>query len=376
MLREIIGKIRERTDVLIQTTNGIGVRRDPVTGEAVWPTDEERLALIELDPTPDLFGVAAGSTDFLFPEGGYHEEGPYINSPHFLKETIRAVYAKGSTLEYEIVDTHALHRLSHYADEGVFDRDAPFVWLLYGEASASFPLSPGISPMCSSRARSYSRERGLGRSRWRPRQFHLHDARHFDGLHDCEDRVRGRALPSEWRCGRAEPSSGREARRDRRDLRPPPRDAGRGTGDHGPEPHQEADSGLTCKSSATSPSRPGTALLIVADVFMPDGDEPTPVIAAISPYGKDIHWSERFPLDELADQGDHMVWETPNPEWWTERGYAVVRADTRGTGKSEGRLDPLSPKKTPTISTTSSSGAARSPGRQGRSPRAVSPGTR
>ncbi len=143
VFREIIGKIRERTDVLIQTTNGIGVRRDPMTGEAIWPTDEERLALIGLDPTPDLFGVAAGSTDFLFPEGGYHEEGPYINSPHFLKETIRAVYAKGSTLEYEIVDTHALHRLSHYADEGVFDRDAPFIWLLYGGGLCFLPAEPG-----------------------------------------------------------------------------------------------------------------------------------------------------------------------------------------------------------------------------------------
>ncbi len=90
------------------------------------------------------------------------------------------------------------------------------------------------------------------------------------------------------------------------------------------------------------PTRDGRP--IVVDVFRPDGDEPTPVIAAISPYGKDVHWSERFPLYELVDQGDHMVWETPNPEWWTERGYAVVRADTRGTGKSEGRLDPLSPK--------------------------------
>ena len=90
------------------------------------------------------------------------------------------------------------------------------------------------------------------------------------------------------------------------------------------------------------PTRDGPP--IVADVFMPDGDDPTPVIAAISPYGKDVHWPERFPLYDLVDQGEHMVWETPNPEWWTDRGYAVVRADARGTGKSEGRLDPLSPK--------------------------------
>lgn len=129
---DIIGRIRDRTDILIQTTNGIGVRRDPVSGDLIWPTDEERLGLIDLQPSPDLYGIAAGSTDFLHPEGGYHEETPYVNSPQYLKEVIRAVYEKGSTLEYEIVDTHALHRLSHYADEGHFDRNADYIWLLYG----------------------------------------------------------------------------------------------------------------------------------------------------------------------------------------------------------------------------------------------------
>ena len=89
-------------------------------------------------------------------------------------------------------------------------------------------------------------------------------------------------------------------------------------------------------------TRDGTP--IVVDVFRPDGDEPVPVIAGISPYGKDLHWPERFPLYELVEQGEHMVWETPNPDWWVPRGYALVRADTRGTGKSPGVLDLFGPK--------------------------------
>jgi 3-keto-5-aminohexanoate cleavage enzyme len=139
---EIIRLIRGRTDILIQTTNGIGIRRDPRSGEMIWPTDEERLALVNLTPAPDLYGVAAGSTDFLHPEGGYHTETPYVNSPEFLKDTIGAVYAKSSTLEYEIVDTHALHRLSQYADDGIFDRDAPYIWLLYGGGLCFTPTDP------------------------------------------------------------------------------------------------------------------------------------------------------------------------------------------------------------------------------------------
>ena len=38
---EIIRQIRKRSPILIQTTNGIGVRRDPATGQFIWPTDAE-----------------------------------------------------------------------------------------------------------------------------------------------------------------------------------------------------------------------------------------------------------------------------------------------------------------------------------------------
>ncbi|UKD57627.1 CocE/NonD family hydrolase [Amycolatopsis sp. FU40] len=90
------------------------------------------------------------------------------------------------------------------------------------------------------------------------------------------------------------------------------------------------------------PARTGSPIL--ADLFLPD--EPggaVPVLASISPYGKDVHWPDRYPLYDLVPQSEHMVWETPDPEWWTARGYAVLRADTRGTGKTRGRMDLMSP---------------------------------
>ena len=112
---------------------------------------------------------------------------------------------------------------------------------------------------------------------------------------------------------------------------------------------------------------------IVVDVFRPEGGEPVPVIASISPYGKDVHWPERYPLYELVGHHDHMVWETPDPEWWVPRGYALVRADTRGTGKSPAGWSCTGPR-TLRTSTTSSSGLPLSRGRPARSPRAGSPG--
>ena len=36
---DIIKRIRDKCDILIQTTNGFGVRRDPQTNEYVWPND-------------------------------------------------------------------------------------------------------------------------------------------------------------------------------------------------------------------------------------------------------------------------------------------------------------------------------------------------
>jgi 3-keto-5-aminohexanoate cleavage enzyme len=136
---EIIRQIRKRSPILIQTTNGIGVRRDPATGQFIWPTDSERLGLLTLDPQQDLFGIAAGSADFYNPEGGYPEETPYVNSPALLRKTIVEVYKKGSALEYEVVEASSLHRLLRYAQEGLFDRDRDNVWLLHGGGFGSTP---------------------------------------------------------------------------------------------------------------------------------------------------------------------------------------------------------------------------------------------
>ena len=86
---EVIRQIRARSPILIQTTNGIGVRRDPATGQFIWPTDSERLGLLEIEPRQDLFGIAGGSADFYNPEGGYPAETPYVNSPELLKKTIQ-----------------------------------------------------------------------------------------------------------------------------------------------------------------------------------------------------------------------------------------------------------------------------------------------
>ena len=91
-------------------------------------------------------------SEFYHPEGGYTTEIPYVNSTRFLAETIKAVYERGSAVEFEIVEASAMNRLLRLADEGVFDRDRENVWLLHGGGFGAVPATP--------RAVMYSIEEG------------------------------------------------------------------------------------------------------------------------------------------------------------------------------------------------------------------------
>ncbi len=87
------------------------------------------------------------------------------------------------------------------------------------------------------------------------------------------------------------------------------------------------------------PMRDGT--MLYADIFRPNsGKEHFPAIMNISVYQKDKLWVPPADLEEKANP--HMNWETVNPLWWVPRGYACVRIDSRGTGKTPGKSEPSS----------------------------------
>jgi uncharacterized protein len=97
-------------------------------------------------------------------------------------------------------------------------------------------------------------------------------------------------------------------------------------------------------------------LTLRADAFRPPSQGPFPVIMSVGPYGKSLPFQsawfaarwERL-LAEHPDIADgsscsHMNWETVDPERWVPLGYAVLRVDSRGAGRSPGLLDLLSPR--------------------------------
>lgn len=94
-----------------------------------------------------------------------------------------------------------------------------------------------------------------------------------------------------------------------------------------------------------------------ADVFRPDTTTPVPVIMTLGPYGKGVRYQDHYKASWAFLTGAHpdlltgsqhrwLTWETVDPEIWVPWGYAVVRVDSRGAGRSPGYLDILSPRET------------------------------
>jgi len=96
--------------------------------------------------------------------------------------------------------------------------------------------------------------------------------------------------------------------------------------------------GLLVEKDVNVPTRDGARLK--ADLFRPDGDGKFPALSNIGIYQKDKLWTPPPDLDEKPNP--YMNWETVNPEWWVPRGYAALRVDTRGSGKSPGYTVPFS----------------------------------
>jgi uncharacterized protein len=99
-------------------------------------------------------------------------------------------------------------------------------------------------------------------------------------------------------------------------------------------------------------------IVLRADVFLPLQEGRYPVILTYGPYAKGLSFQEGYP-----DQWNRMVeqhpdvaagstnkyqnWEVVDPEKWTrDDGYACVRVDSRGAGRSPGYIDPWSPRET------------------------------
>jgi hypothetical protein len=98
-------------------------------------------------------------------------------------------------------------------------------------------------------------------------------------------------------------------------------------------------------------------VVLRADVFRPAGDGKFPVVLSYGPYAKGLSFQEGYkgnwlrltkavPDVLLGSSNKYQNWELVDPEKWVPDGYACVRVDSRGAGRSPGMLDVWSPRET------------------------------
>ena len=105
--------------------------------------------------------------------------------------------------------------------------------------------------------------------------------------------------------------------------------------------------GVRVERDVEVPARDGVVLRV--DVFRPAAGGPRPVILCAHPYGKDATprprrgggWQPPFQVRLMPQSAPYSIsswtgWEAPDPAVWVARGYAVVNADLRGWGRSDG----------------------------------------
>ncbi len=98
-------------------------------------------------------------------------------------------------------------------------------------------------------------------------------------------------------------------------------------------------------------------LVLRADVFRPLAEGRYAALLTYGPYAKGLAFQDGYPsawqrmVSEHPDvaygsTNKYQNWEVVDPEKWVPDGYACVRVDSRGTGRSPGRIDHFSPRET------------------------------
>ncbi|TMH13270.1 MAG: CocE/NonD family hydrolase [Betaproteobacteria bacterium] len=105
------------------------------------------------------------------------------------------------------------------------------------------------------------------------------------------------------------------------------------------------------------PIKMDDGLVLRADVYRPEKEGRFPVILSYGPYAKGLAFQDGYPSAwqrMVAEHPDvaygstnqYQSWEVVDPEKWVPDGYACVRVDSRGAGRSPGYIDHFSPRET------------------------------
>jgi len=123
----------------------------------------------------------------------------------------------------------------------------------------------------------------------------------------------------------------------------------------GTEPKSEIRDGMRVDWDVPIPVDDG--IVLRADVYRPVAEGQYPVILSYGPYAKGLAFQEGYPSawERMVEQHPDVAagstnryqnWEAVAPEKWVPDGYACVRVDSRGCGRTPGIIDHFSPRET------------------------------
>jgi predicted acyl esterase len=98
------------------------------------------------------------------------------------------------------------------------------------------------------------------------------------------------------------------------------------------------------------PIKMDDGIVLRCDIYRPVKNGRYPVILTYGPYGKWLHFADLYKeqWDRMCEEhpdvptgstNKYQQWEVVDPEKWVPDGYAVVRVDSRGAGRSPGVID-------------------------------------
>jgi uncharacterized protein len=98
------------------------------------------------------------------------------------------------------------------------------------------------------------------------------------------------------------------------------------------------------------PIRMDDGLVLRCDIYRPIKQGRYPVLMSYGPYGKWLHFDDLYheqwqrmceirPDVPTGSTNKYQCWEVVDPEKWVPDGYACIRVDSRGAGRSPGVID-------------------------------------
>jgi 3-keto-5-aminohexanoate cleavage enzyme len=120
---EVVARIREKCPIVIEAGGGIGAWVDTKTWQIIAASEEQKLALLDIKPEPDMLTLNMGTFDMSIGKYGF---STFSNTPPFQRKVIQGIKKMGWGMELEIWDISHLYNTLALCEEGIMDQNEVF----------------------------------------------------------------------------------------------------------------------------------------------------------------------------------------------------------------------------------------------------------